>query len=415
MPGSSEIRAELAQVLASNDFRKAHRQSELLAYIIEASLADRKKDLIGKNIAENVFEIDPTSPRDMSTVRVEIGRLRRRLRRYYAEEGASNPVRIDIPTGGYAPKFTSASTTLPLEQKPASRSIWFLTFAVLVIAIAGLSLYILDGRSVSNDRDRLFTENLEASSMFREARNVSNPPIIKARVQSAISLAQEIQHIDPDFAGGYAAESLQLWNFVIFDHSDTPEADIARAVELARKAIETDPEFSWGHHALAQALHLNKNVVAGIEAARRAVDLDPEEPDHHGYLGLLIAVSQKGADSQQHINDAITLSDSVRGPYLNFLGIAHFHDRQFEEAAEVIRRNRDRGGPSGPHMYLFLAAANALAGHEGRAAAFASMIRNDDSGFVPINFIDRLYEVPEERALMIDGLSEAGLSIAELM
>ena len=111
---------------------------------------------------------------------------------------------------------------------------------------------------------------------------------------------------------------------------------------------------------------------------------------------------------------ALELSDSVRTPYRNFLGIVSFHDRRFPQAAETMERNRDDGGPTGPHMLLYLAAAHALAGHEGRAVAIAELIRSDDSEFVPMEFLDRLFEIPAERALLLNGLAKAGLSSDEL-
>ncbi|MGO7917282.1 hypothetical protein ACC702_38380, partial [Rhizobium ruizarguesonis] len=39
-------------------------------------------------------------------VRIEAGRLRRSLERYYLVAGQQDPVRIDIPKGGYVPTFT---------------------------------------------------------------------------------------------------------------------------------------------------------------------------------------------------------------------------------------------------------------------------------------------------------------------
>ncbi len=41
-------------------------------------------------------------------MRVEAGRLRRALDQYYAGEGAADPVQIDIPRGGYVPRFLPA-------------------------------------------------------------------------------------------------------------------------------------------------------------------------------------------------------------------------------------------------------------------------------------------------------------------
>ena len=39
-------------------------------------------------------------------VRIEAGRLRRVIERYYLVAGQRDPIRIDIPKGGYVPTFT---------------------------------------------------------------------------------------------------------------------------------------------------------------------------------------------------------------------------------------------------------------------------------------------------------------------
>ena len=47
----------------------------------------------------------------------EARNVRRRLARYYEEEGHGDPVRIQLPKGGYAPQFVEAPQT---ETEPVS-------------------------------------------------------------------------------------------------------------------------------------------------------------------------------------------------------------------------------------------------------------------------------------------------------
>ena len=352
------------------------------------------------------------------------------FRRFESKSGASgggftgtipkkvggNPACIDIPKGRYTLSFAEVTASAPADSKGNRPVLRYLAIAgiVIVVGAGGLFIFNSDRATAPDAIAPRFTESAEAYSMFFEARNIGNPPVIKARVEAALDLARAIQRMDPEFGGGYAAESMQLWNYVLFGHSDAPKADGARAIDLARRAIEFDPEFSWGHHALAQALHLSGDVAGAIEENRHAVDLNPDEPDHRGYLGLFLALAGRGSEGIEQLATALELTKSVRSPYRNLLGIVYYHDRQFAKAAEIIGRNREIGGPSGPHMLLYLAAAHALAGHKGQAAAIAQLIRNDETGFVPMTFIDRLFEIPAERDLLLDGLSKAGLSGEDL-
>ena len=411
------LRAEFSILVESDTFRNADRQKELLTYLVNATLEGRADDLAGKVIAENVFGIDIRSIRDVSTVRVEIGRLRRRLRGYYEKEGRNNPGRIDIPKGGYAVRF-AAPPKAELSRNSKTQFNWSIVIVVATIAVAAGVVLVAASRwlpspepSISTDVIHpRFTESAEAYSLFFESRDIGNPPTTKSRVLAAIELTHEIQLLDSDFGGGYAAESIQLWNYILFGHSRNPVEDSKRALALAKKAVQIDPEFSWSQHALSQALHLNRDLAGAIEAARRAIDLNPNEPDHHGYLGLFTALSGQTSGSIAHIQKALELRNSVRTPYRNMLGIAYFHGRNFAAAAEIISQNRDTGGPSGPHMLVFLAVAHALAGHKGRAQAISELLRQDTTGFVPMEFIDRLYEAPSERKLLMDGLAKASLT-----
>lgn len=97
-PTADEVRAELARILASQCFAQAARSSDFLRYVVEQSLAGGAERLKGYAIALEVFE-RPASFDAQSDplVRVEAGRLRRRLLEYYVAEGYANPVRIDLP------------------------------------------------------------------------------------------------------------------------------------------------------------------------------------------------------------------------------------------------------------------------------------------------------------------------------
>lgn len=101
------IRAELARILNDPEFEATDRLRHFLSFVVEESLAGRSHLIKGRRIAREVFgrgeEFDAT--RD-PVVRIEAGRLRRRLEHYYFVAGGHDPVRIDIPKGRYVPRFT---------------------------------------------------------------------------------------------------------------------------------------------------------------------------------------------------------------------------------------------------------------------------------------------------------------------
>lgn len=108
-PSASEVRAELERILKSRCFQQAGRASEFLRFVVEQTLAGAGQRLKGYTIGVEVFgrpaDFDAQSD---ALVRVEAGRLRRRLIEYYASEGAADPVRIELPRGSYAVEYRFA-------------------------------------------------------------------------------------------------------------------------------------------------------------------------------------------------------------------------------------------------------------------------------------------------------------------
>ena len=98
------VREELGKVLASAGFARNQRLCDFLRFVVEQELAGKGDQLKESIIGVEVFGRRPDyDVRQDSIVRTEAAKLRARLARYYAGEGAADPVVIDIPKGGYAP------------------------------------------------------------------------------------------------------------------------------------------------------------------------------------------------------------------------------------------------------------------------------------------------------------------------
>jgi TolB-like protein len=120
-PSAEGVRQELERVLASPDFVASDRLKGFLRFVVEEALAGRGDRLQAYPIALEVLGRDASfDPQTDPVVRMEAGRLRRRLERYYLGAGQSDPVRIDIPKGGYAPTFTWQHIGERARAPPAS-------------------------------------------------------------------------------------------------------------------------------------------------------------------------------------------------------------------------------------------------------------------------------------------------------
>jgi adenylate cyclase len=119
-PGPDDIRRELERIVASPEFPGVGRCAAFLNYVVQEVLAGRAKRLKGYSVAIEVFGRQEGFTQDDPVVRIEAGRLRRALERYYLLAGQADPLRIEVPKGGYVPTFTWSSPLAEVEFEPDS-------------------------------------------------------------------------------------------------------------------------------------------------------------------------------------------------------------------------------------------------------------------------------------------------------
>ena len=109
-------RAEVEAMLASEVFRRAPSLRQIFTYVCERYFAGESARIKEYTIAVEALgrgaEFDSASD---TIVRVEASRLRKRLKEYYAGEGADHAVTVSLPGPGYIPQFTHRR---PVEAGP---------------------------------------------------------------------------------------------------------------------------------------------------------------------------------------------------------------------------------------------------------------------------------------------------------
>jgi TolB-like protein len=103
---ADEVREELSRILSSEGFASAARARRFLSYVVEETLNGRGDEIKELVLGVEVFDRPPDfDPRVDTIVRVEAGKLRKRLEAYYESDSASGGVRIEVPKGSYVPQF----------------------------------------------------------------------------------------------------------------------------------------------------------------------------------------------------------------------------------------------------------------------------------------------------------------------
>jgi hypothetical protein len=104
-------KSELESVLHSGLFTHAPSLVKFLSYVCAKAFEGKADQIKEYSIAVEALgrkEPEYDQKKD-SIVRVEAHRLRKRLRHYYASEGANHAVQILIPPGQYVPQFLTVA------------------------------------------------------------------------------------------------------------------------------------------------------------------------------------------------------------------------------------------------------------------------------------------------------------------
>jgi adenylate cyclase len=114
------IREQLDRILTHREFHATDKMRDFLRFVVEEKLAGRASRLKGYTIATRVFARgDDFDASEDPVVRIQAGRLRRALERYYLVAGGRDPIFIDIPKGRYIPYF-SAQNAAPERRRSRS-------------------------------------------------------------------------------------------------------------------------------------------------------------------------------------------------------------------------------------------------------------------------------------------------------
>lgn len=112
-----EIRAQLERMLAHAEFQATDRMRDFLRFVVEQTLDGNSRQLKGFTIAMEVFgRGDDFDAAHDPVVRIQAGRLRRAIERYYLVAGGDDAIVIDIPKGGYVPVFRAREPELVQSQ-----------------------------------------------------------------------------------------------------------------------------------------------------------------------------------------------------------------------------------------------------------------------------------------------------------
>ena len=156
-PPEAAIRQQLDKILISPQFVNSPNHCNFLRFIVEKTLAGESTDIKGYTVATQVLgrkaDFDPNLD---PIVRIQAGRLRRALERFYGMQGKSDAVVIEVPKGSYVPVFRAIS-----RQEGAAVVITGVRQEPISALPSGPSVAVMPLLNLTGDRKQeYFTEGL---------------------------------------------------------------------------------------------------------------------------------------------------------------------------------------------------------------------------------------------------------------
>jgi tetratricopeptide (TPR) repeat protein len=327
------VMAQLERILKSPALMTSPSLCRFLRYIVEETLAGHKGSIKEYSLGVNVFgRGDDFNPRLDPIVRVQARNLRSRIDRYYAGEGAADPMVIELPKGAYVPVFRAvqqltppavgreavareavgremagaaveiiaAAETIAAVQTidasagarlpdPARGHLWprsaLIVAAVLVLLLAIAVLVLTHTHAAPSGLAHV--PDALAQDLYIRGRYVMDRQTEPALRESALNFQQAVDR-DPAFAAAYAGAA-DAYNLLSQFGYMPPREGMEKARTLAMQALAIAPAMAEGHVSLAAILEAYDWDWAGAEREyRRALELNPGLAGAHLWYGMFL-------------------------------------------------------------------------------------------------------------------------------
>ncbi len=226
-----------------------------------------------------------------------------------------------------------------------------------------LSIKLLPGQSDRIELSRW--KRRDAQMLYSQGLTVMHPPSDPTRIDAAIGMLKRVIALEPKTAHGYGGlafvEAHRLW----YGHAlDTRESH-SMIQRLADRALSIDPGNVRALVGLSLSAMIRGDSIESVDFARKAVEAQPSSGYANAYLAVALIFARHPEMAITSVQVALHLDPAnPRRPYLNILAVALFHAGDYRGSIDAYQEGLERGGPYGPTMMAYHAAAHAALGEE---------------------------------------------------
>jgi adenylate cyclase len=260
--------------------------------------------------------------------------------------------------------------------------------------------------------------NPDAIDLAMQAQVKWNLPDSKATENDAVTLSERALALDPQNVRALTVLAAALLDRVTGHFSDDPAGDIARAEKAIDAALALQPENSLAHYVKGYLCQVKQQWGPSITEFETAIALDPNNARAHGLGGVNKAFVGRAEDGLTGVETALRLSP--RDPHVPwwqlFMCVLHVRLAHWDEAIPWC----NKGAAGLPQVYtplVYLAAANAWAGHDKEAKEAAAQLQKVYPSFTLRTQVrghmsdDPTFNAQNQR--IIEGLRKAGVPEGE--
>lgn len=249
-------------------------------------------------------------------------------------------------------------------------------------AALGAYDFVLRGREKLHRLER--GANLEARALFQQAL-AQDPRYDEALVGMAWT------HMN-DFYRGW---------------SEWQDLALAKAGELAARAIEIDDRNAAAHALRAEVLRFHGDLEAAEREVDRAIGLNPNNATSQALRGAILRAAGRPLEAVTALELALRLDPHPLNPWLVDLGFAYYLLGRYRDAIDLFERYGQPAG-EGPVPHALRAAAYARLGDDAAAQREVAALRRVSPFFNARMFVDS-FAGPEQGRTLLEGLQKAGL------
>lgn len=284
------------------------------------------------------------------------------------------------------------------------KNIFALQDEITMKIVSALQIQLTEGEQFRMWAKRI--ENLDLLLKAMELRSLWAKGDQKSLIRYG-QVAQELIDMAPEYAGAYTSLAWYYWDLAM--NGKSPKESIAKAFELAQKALSMDESDSRTHILLGSVYLVMRKYEKAIAEGERSVELEPNGAMAHGLLGVTLSYAEREDEAIGYLKQGIRLNPFPE--YWNYLHLGRCYRQkgQYEQALIEYKKSLHLS-PDVPMNHASVAAIYALLDRQEEANAEAKKVLEIDPNF-SVGRISKAwpYKNKADLKLFVDALHKAGL------